>query len=80
MKMHRRAGYSRRSFLAGTDAVAAGLTFGPKISLGAGEKKVNLYNRDTYIGETTYTALRTGSNRKAKELLISGPKRRSRHR
>jgi len=53
MKTHRRAGYSRRSFLAGTGAVAAGLTFGPKFSLGAEEKVLNFYNWDTYIGETT---------------------------
>jgi spermidine/putrescine transport system substrate-binding protein len=53
MKTHRRPGYSRRSFLAGTGAVAAGLTFGPKFSLGAEEKKLNFYNWDTYIGETT---------------------------
>jgi spermidine/putrescine transport system substrate-binding protein len=53
MRTHRKAGYSRRSFLAGTGAVAAGLTFGPKFSLGAEEKKLNFYNWDTYIGETT---------------------------
>ena len=35
MKTHRKAGYSRRSFLTGTGALAAGLTFGTKISLGA---------------------------------------------
>ncbi len=53
MKTYHKAGYSRRSFLAGTGAVAAGLTFGPKFSLGAEEKKLNFYNWDTYIGETT---------------------------
>jgi spermidine/putrescine transport system substrate-binding protein len=53
MRTHRKAGYSRRSFLAGTGAVAAGLTFGPRFSLGAEEKKLNFYNWDTYIGETT---------------------------
>ncbi len=47
MTTHRKAGYSRRSFLAGTGAVAAGLTFGPKFSLGAEEKKLNFYNWDT---------------------------------
>ena len=30
--------------------------------------------------ETTYTASRSGGNRKAKELLITCPKRRSRRR
>ncbi len=53
MHKRRRTGFSRRSFLAGTGAVAAGLSFGPRISWGAGEKKVNFYNWDTYIGETT---------------------------
>ncbi len=36
----------------GAGAVAAGLTFGPKISLGAEEKKLNLYNFDTCYGDT----------------------------
>lgn len=44
---------SRRSFLAGTGAVAAGLTFLPKAGFSAEEKVVNFYNWDTYIGETT---------------------------
>ena len=44
---------SRRSFLAGTGAVAAGLTLAPYKSLASGEKKLNFYNWDTYIGETT---------------------------
>jgi len=44
---------SRRSFLAGTGAVAAGLTFAPYKSLAAEEKKLSFYNWDTYIGETT---------------------------
>jgi len=42
---------TRRSFLAGTGAVAAGLTFRPNRALAAG--KLNFYNWDTYIGETT---------------------------
>ncbi len=53
MHTRRRTGFSRRSFLAGTGAAAAGLSFGPRISWGAGEKKVNFYNWDTYIGEST---------------------------
>ena len=44
---------SRRSLLAGTGAVAAGLTFAPKLGWTAEEAKVNFYNWDTYIGETT---------------------------
>jgi len=43
---------TRRSFLAGTGAVAAGLTFSGK-AFAAEEKTVNFYNWDTYIGETT---------------------------
>ncbi len=44
---------SRRSFLAGTGAVAAGLTLAPCKGFAAEEKKLNFYNWDTYIGETT---------------------------
>ena len=43
----------RRDFLAGTGAVAAGLTFGPSFAWAAEEKKLNFYNWDTYIGEDT---------------------------
>jgi len=44
---------SRRSLLAGTGAVAAGLTF-PKLAWSQEEeKRLNYYNWDTYIGETT---------------------------
>jgi len=53
MTQRRRTGFSRRSFLAGTGAVAAGLTFQPKMSWSAEEPKLNFYNWDTYIGETT---------------------------
>lgn len=44
---------TRRSFLAGTGAVAAGISLMPKFGWGAEEKKLNFYNWDTYIGETT---------------------------
>ena len=43
---------SRRSLLKGTGAMLAGLTFLPRFSLAEEEKKLNLYNWDTYIGET----------------------------
>ena len=43
----------RRSFLAGMGAAAAGLTLLPSTGRGAEEKKLNFYNWDTYIGETT---------------------------
>ena len=44
---------NRRSFLAGTGAAAAGITLLPKFTLAAEEAKLNFYNWDTYIGETT---------------------------
>ena len=44
---------SRRSFLLGSGALAAGLTFMPRLSRAEEEKKLNFYNWDTYIGETT---------------------------
>ncbi len=44
---------SRRSFLAGMGAAAAGLTLGTRGALAAEEKRLNFYNWDTYIGETT---------------------------
>ena len=44
---------SRRTFLLGTGAVAAGLSFLPRQSVGDEEKKLNFYNWDTYIGEHT---------------------------
>ncbi len=53
MSQRRGSRFSRRSFLAGTGAVAAGLTFHPKFSWGAEEPKLSFYNWDTYIGETT---------------------------
>ena len=53
--MHKSLGrrLSRRGFLAGTGAVAAGVTLAPKFSWGVEEPKLNFYNWDTYIGETT---------------------------
>jgi len=53
MKTRRGRWLSRRSFLAGTGAVAAGITFGPKFARSAEEPQLNFYNWDTYIGETT---------------------------
>jgi spermidine/putrescine transport system substrate-binding protein len=44
---------SRRSVLTGTGALALGLAFLPRHSLSEEEKKLNFYNWDTYIGETT---------------------------
>lgn len=44
---------SRRSFLAGTGAVAAGLTFLPADGFSEEEAGLKFFNWDTYIGETT---------------------------
>ena len=44
---------NRRSFLAGMGAAAAGITFAPRGVLAMEEPKLNFYNWDTYIGETT---------------------------
>ncbi len=49
----RRTRLNRRSLLKGTGAFAAGLTFLPRFALSEEEKKLNFYNFDTYIGETT---------------------------
>ena len=43
----------RRSLLKGLGALGVGLTFLPRHSLSEEEKKLNFYNWDTYIGETT---------------------------
>lgn len=52
---------SRRSVLKGTGAMIAGMTFMPRFSLAEEEKKLNLYNYDTYIGETTLTDFTTAT-------------------
>ena len=44
---------SRRSLLAGAGAAAAGLTIVPRLGWSAEEARLNFYNWDTYIGETT---------------------------
>ena len=53
MTLMNKARISRRSFLAGTGAVAAGITVLPRVGWSAEEAKLNFYNWDTYIGETT---------------------------
>ena len=53
MKKRRGSAFSRRSFLAGTGAVAAGLSIRPRLAFSADEARLNFYNWDTYIGETT---------------------------
>ena len=44
---------TRRSFLAGAGAAAAGLSFLPRTVPASEEPRLNFYNWDTYIGETT---------------------------
>jgi spermidine/putrescine transport system substrate-binding protein len=52
---------SRRAFLQGTGAVTVGLTFLPGHLLAEEEKKLNFYNWDTYIGETTLADFETAT-------------------
>ena len=44
---------TRRRFLAGAGVAAAGLSFLPRAALAGEEPRLNFYNWDTYIGETT---------------------------
>ncbi|MEQ8654375.1 MAG: spermidine/putrescine ABC transporter substrate-binding protein [Kiloniellales bacterium] len=53
MSIAKKTRLSRRSLLAGTGALAAGLAFAPKTGWSAEDARVNFYNWDTYIGETT---------------------------
>ena len=53
MKRKPHHGLSRRRFLSSTGAVAVGLTFLPYRARAQEEQKLNFYNWDTYIGETT---------------------------
>jgi spermidine/putrescine transport system substrate-binding protein len=54
MKIHSpRFRSSRRGFLLGTGALAVGMAFPQRFALAEEEKKLNFYNWDTYIGETT---------------------------
>jgi len=61
--MKTRRGYplNRRSFLAATGAVAAGMSFGSKLAWSAEEPKLNFYNWDTYIGENTLSEFKDAS-------------------
>ena len=45
-------GWNRRSFLKGTGAAAVAVSFGGSAALGQSQK-LNVYNWDTYIGDTT---------------------------
>ena len=63
--------FSRRSFLSvlGASALAAGIRFPANA---AEEKKVNFYNWDTYIGETTLDDFRRATGVEATLSLFSG--------
>ena len=56
------SGVSRRSFLASLSAVAAGVTLLPRGAWSEEEKKLNFYNWDTYIGETTLADFKKASD------------------
>ena len=63
--------HSRRSFLAGLGAVAAGLTLTPSDGESAEAPKLNFYNWDTYIGETTLADFTKASGIKVKMDLYA---------
>ena len=54
--------FTRRRFLQGTGAAVAAVSFGGTGAFAA-EKKINVYNWDTYIGDTTLSSFteNTGS-------------------
>jgi spermidine/putrescine transport system substrate-binding protein len=62
---------SRRRLLQGAGAAAVGLTFLPRFSLAEEEKKLNFYNWDTYIGETTLADFETATGIQAKMDLFA---------
>jgi spermidine/putrescine transport system substrate-binding protein len=72
MKTNRpRLPVTRRRFLQGTTAVAAGITFLPKSGWSAEEPLINFYNWDTYIGETTLDDFQKASGIEAKMDLFA---------
>ena len=62
---------NRRSLLQGTGAAMVGLTFLPRLSLSAEEKKLNFYNWDTYIGENTLAQFQEASGIETKMDLYA---------
>ncbi len=62
---------SRRSFLAGTGTAAVGLSLLPKAGWSAEEAKLNFYNWDTYIGETTLDDFKDASGIEVKMDLYA---------
>lgn len=71
MMKTRRPRLPRRSFLAGMGAVAAGIHFVPRYALAAEEPKLNFYNWDTYIGETTLDDFKKASGIEVKMDLYA---------
>lgn len=71
MNKTRRPPVSRRSFLAGMGAVAAGINLVPRHALAAEEPKLNFYNWDTYIGETTLDDFKKASGIEVKMDLFA---------
>ena len=63
MRKHHKpsTGLSRRSFLLGIGAAAAALRFSSSGAWSADDKKLNFYNWDTYIGETTLADFKAAS-------------------
>jgi len=53
--------FPRRSLLAGLGAVAAGVSLLPRRGAAAEEPRLNFYNWDTYIGETTLADFKSAS-------------------
>lgn len=62
---------SRRQFVQGTAAVGLTITAMPKFAFAAEEKKLNFYNWDTYIGETTLADFATATGIEVKMDLFS---------
>lgn len=62
---------SRRSFLGAASAFAVGVTFLPRGAFAAEEKKLNLFNWDTYIGETTIADFQTATGVETKLDLFA---------
>ena len=63
---------NRRNLLQGGAAALMGLTLMPYKSMAAEEKKLNFYNWDTYIGETTLADFNTATGIEVKMDLFGG--------
>jgi len=61
----------RRAILAGLGAVAAGVTLAPRRGFAAEEPRLNFYNWDTYIGETTLADFQKASGIEVKMDLFA---------